>query len=317
MREIARKKGKTSHFSRLNLRYYLYKPIGSRNMNKTLLAFSFSLFTCVLLAQDTGTPGGTTTPKDQGATSEVRDLYPLSIYDPRIRLKNVSFVRRHADTGKGEFLDVQVELESRVQETQEYAIYVLAAYEGDRTNPEERKLIPYPKWRKNDPEKEARTLYFTNVMPTPVTATEVWGEEVYKKKKMEIEKLYYQGFEAEMPEPTFTEVVDYLCKNNAKALPFTLYGEMGPEKAKAVVYNYVPQTPEEKKRYVHETLPKHTYTIYNNKYLTTISSHHYTQYRPNFYSFNKVAVLVFDTKKTANSLLFRKFIDIKDLKITY
>lgn len=286
-------------------------------MNKTIFAFSLILFSFVLFAQDGGTPGGKEKPKDQGATSDSRDLYPLSSYDPRIRLKNISFVRRHADTGKGEFLDVQIELESRVQEPHEYAVYVLAAYEGDRTNPEERKLVPYPKWRKNDPEKEDRTLYFTNVMPTPITSKEVWGEELYNKKRKEMEKRHFQGFEAEMPEPTFTEVVDYLCKNNSKALPFTLYGELGPEKDKAVIYNYVAQTAEEKKKYVHETLPKHTFTIYNNKYRATITSHHYTQYRPNFFTFNKVAVLVFDTKKQTNSLLFRKFLDIKDLKITY
>ncbi|MDF3819154.1 hypothetical protein P3G55_04555 [Leptospira sp. 96542] len=285
-------------------------------MNNKILALSFSLLACALFAQDQGAPTGTQGQQASNSQNS-RELYPLSIYDSRIRMKNVSFVRRHADTGKGEFLDVMVELESRVSEDHEYAIYVLAAFEGDKTNPEERKLIPFPAWRKNDPEREARSLYFSNIMPTPFTAKEIWGEELFAKKKEETEKLHYQGFEAEMPEPTFTEVVDYLCKNNAKALPFTLFGEMGPSKEKTVVYNYVAQTAEEKKRQVHETLPKHTYTIYNNKYRATITSHHYTQYRPNFKTFNKVAVLVFDTKKPNNSLLFRRFYDIGDIKITY
>lgn len=245
------------------------------------------------------------------------DIYPLAIYDHRIRMKHVSFIRRHADTGRGEFLDVQIELESRVPEDHNYAIYVLAAYERDRVNDAERKLVPYPEWRKFDPLKEDRILYFTNVMPTPVTAKEVWGEELYNKKKSDIEKLHWKGFEAEVPEPTFDEVVDYLCKNPAKALPITLFGENGPTKDKVVVYNYIAQTPDEKKRYVHDTLPKHTYTIYNNKYQASITSHHYTQYRPNFLTFNKVAVLVFDTTKPSNGLLIRKFFDISDLKITY
>ncbi|TGL75497.1 hypothetical protein [Leptospira jelokensis] len=284
-------------------------------MNKTIFALSFTLLSVALFAQETGNTQGTQV--SAASSKDNRDLYPLSMYDARIRLKNVSFIRRHADTGKGEFLDVQVELESRVPDNHEYSIFVLAGFEGDRVNKDERRLVPYPAWRKADPEKDERTLYFSNIMPTPFTAKEIWGEETYAKKKEEMEKRHYAGFEAEMPEPTFTEVVDYLCKNNAKALPFTLFGETGPSKEKQVIYNYVAQTEDEKKRQVHETLPKHTYTIYNNKYKTTITSHHYTQYRPNFLSFNKVAVLVFDTKKPTNSLLFRKFIDISDLKITY
>ncbi|WP_411822099.1 hypothetical protein [Leptospira sp. 'Mane'] len=287
-------------------------------MKKLLILISLSLVLGGIYAQESGNTGTTSGTGTQVAGSkDVPDLYPLSIYDPRIRLKNVSFVRRHADTGKGEFLDVQVDLESRVLEDQTYAIYVLAAYEGPKVNEAERKLIPYPKWRTNDPQKEDKLLYFTNVMPTPVTAKEVWGEELYNKKKTEVERMHWKGFETEMPEPTFNEVVDYLCKNNTKALPFTLFGETGPSPDKIVMYNYIAQTPEEKKKQVHVTLPKHTYTIYNNKYQTSISAHHYTQYRPNFLSFNKVAVLVFDTKKQSNSLLFRKFYDITDLKITY
>ncbi|GBF49688.1 hypothetical protein LPTSP4_12040 [Leptospira ryugenii] len=286
-------------------------------MKKISIFLSLLLLTRLVSAQD-AVPASTTSGNtiSQGDNKEIHDLYPLSIYDTRIRLKKVSFVRRHADTGKGEILDVLVEIESRVMENHDYAIYVLAAYERDLVNDAERKLIPYPEWRKYDPKKEARTLFFTNVMPTPVSAKEVWGEEVYKKKIAEVEKLHWQGYEAEIPEPTFTEVVDYLCKNQAKALPFTLFGESGPSQDKVVVHNYVAQTPEEKKKQVHETLPKHTYTIYNNKYQAAITSHHYTQYRPNFLPFNKVAVLIFDTKKPVNGLLFRRFFDITDLKLS-
>ncbi|MDZ4725664.1 MAG: hypothetical protein SH817_05885 [Leptospira sp.] len=286
-------------------------------MKKLYTLLSLLLLTFAINAQDTqpaSTTSGTTI--SQGENKDVHDLYPLSIYDPRIRLKTVSFVKRHADTGRGEFLDVLVEIESRVMENHDYAIYVLAAHEKNSINEAERRVVPYPEWRKYDPKKEAKTLYFSNVMPTPVTAKEVWGEETYKKKIAEVEKLHWQGFEAEIPEPTFTEVVDYLCKNQAKAHPFTLFGEAGPTPDKIVVHNYIAQTPEERKKQVHDTLPKHTYTIYNNKYQASITSHHYTQFRPNFLSFNKVAVLIFDTKKPVNGLLFRRFFDISDLKLS-
>lgn len=96
-------------------------------MNKTIFAISFTLLTCALFAQESGNTQGTG--NAVASSKDNRDLYPLSMYDSRIRLKGVNFVRRHADTGKGEFLDVQVELESRVPENNEYAIYVLAGFE--------------------------------------------------------------------------------------------------------------------------------------------------------------------------------------------
>lgn len=95
-------------------------------MNKTIFALSFTLLSVALFAQESGNPQGTQV--SAASSKDNRDLYPLSMYDARIRLKNVSFIRRHADTGKGEFLDVQVELESRVPDNHEYSIFVLVRF---------------------------------------------------------------------------------------------------------------------------------------------------------------------------------------------
>jgi hypothetical protein len=154
-------------------------------------------------------------------------------------------------------------------------------------------------------------------MPANVPPQEIWGEEDYKKRADEVEKQILKGYEAEMGEPSFDELLKYLSLNPGKALPFTLYGEEAPPKEKIVVHNYTNQTPEEKKSFRHETLKDHTYTIYSSKYQTTIITHHYTQYRPGFYTFNKVAVLVFDPSKEKNNLVIRKIIDLGKLKMTY
>jgi len=249
--------------------------------------------------------------------NEPASYYPLAFYDPRIRLKKVSFVRRHADTGKGEFLDVQVELESRVLQAHNYSIYVIAVHERDAQNDEERALIPYPSWRPYNPQKEKRIVTFSNIMPVNIPAVEIWGEEELKRKQEEVDKMILRGFTAELGEPNFDEYIKYLSLNPGKALPFTLYGEEGPAKDKILVHNYIPQTPEEKQAWRHETLKEHTYTMYSSKYKTTIITHHYTQYRPNFYTFNKVGILIFDPTKEKNNLIIRRIIDLGNLKMSY
>lgn len=286
---------------------------------KRLITLLFILLSGFLFSQDKK-PGSSQASNEQVSKvgtsySSFKDYYPLSIYDPRFRVKKISFVRRHADTGRGEFLDVQMDLEGRVEENVDYAIYVYAANEVDTTNPDEREVIPYPRWRKIDTEKDTTRVRFSKITPENFGKKEIWGEELIKKKQEEVLQKNEQGYDAEVGEPTFDETIQYLIKNPAKALKFTIYGEMGPTADKAMIHNYTPPTEEEKKRQVHDTLPNHTYTVYGAKYATTILSHHYTQYRPNFVTFNKVAILIFDAKKEKNNLVYRAFLDIGDIKM--
>lgn len=254
---------------------------------------------------------------NQVAANQKEPYYPLAFYDPKIRLKKVSFVRRHADTGKGEFLDVQIELQSRSRKPHNYSIYVIAVHERDGQNDDERKLVPYPSWRPYNPLAEKRVVTFSNLLPADVPPVEIWGEEELKKRQEHVDKMILRGYEAELGEPNFDEYMRYLSLNPGKALPFTLYGEEGPAKEKILVHNYTPQTQEEKEKWRHETLKDHTYTMYSAKYQTTIITHHYTQYRPDFYTFNKVGILIFDPAKEKNNLVLRRIIDIGDIKMTY
>lgn len=290
--------------------------MGYGTMKKPLLFILYAYFACTFLSLPLRSQEQNQA--NQVAANDAKyDYYPLAFYDPRIRLKKVSFVRRHADNGKGEFLDVQIELESRVMSSHNYSIYVIAAHERDAQNDEERALVPYPSWRPYNPLAEKKILTFVNIMPVNIPVVEIWGEEEYKRKQEEVDKMISRGFTAEMPEPSFDEFMLYLTKNPQKALPFTLYGEEGPIREKMLVHNYVPQTEEERKNWKHETLKDHTYTMYSTKYKTTIISHHYTQYRPNFYTFNKVGILVFDPTKEKNNLILRRIIDIGKLKMAY
>ncbi|WCL50530.1 hypothetical protein [Leptospira sp. GIMC2001] len=281
----------------------------------TVLAFAIlalSLNPHIWAQAEGGPTGG-----DSTASVNNEPYYPLAYFDPRIKLKKVSFVRRHADTGKGEFLDVQIELESKVMQAHNYSIYVIAVHERDSQNDDERQLVPYPSWRPFNPKAIQKRVTFSNIMPANVPSKEIWGEETYNKRQEEVDKQILRGYNAEIGEPNFDEYMRYLTMNPGKALPFTLYGEEGPAKDKILVHNYTGQTPDEKKGWRHETLKDHTYTLYSNKYQSTIITHHYTQYRPNFLTFNKIGILIFDPNKEKNNLLVRRIVDIGDLKMTY
>ncbi|EMY03388.1 hypothetical protein LEP1GSC029_1346 [Leptospira interrogans str. 2002000626] len=44
-------------------------------------------------------------------------------------------------------------------------------------------------------------------------------------------------------------------------------------------------------------------------------SHHYTEYRPGYVTYNKVVVLIFNPLKEKNKLVYRRFIDIGGIKL--
>ena len=56
-----------------------------------------------------------------------------------------------------------------------------------------------------------------------------------------------------------------------------------------------------------KAVDSHTYTVFNSKYKTTVTTHHYSEFRNNFFFFNRVAVLIFNDK---NELVYRNITDI-------
>ncbi|XDD51601.1 hypothetical protein AB3N59_07670 [Leptospira sp. WS92.C1] len=243
------------------------------------------------------------------------DHYPLSYYDERLAVKNISFFRRHSDNGKGEFLDVMVELENRDFEAAKFSVYVLAINETTSANQEKRELVPFPKWRSYDNENNTFIINFQNLMPQKLDSKVVWGEEKYNKVKKEYDDKIARGESVKMGFPALTETVTYLINHPENALEFTIFGEQGPKKDQVLLSNFVEQTEDEKKKQSHETLNKHTYTIYNAKYKTTLMSHHYTEYRPGYLAYNKIVILIFNPLKDKNKLVYRKFIDVNGLKL--
>ncbi|MCG6167679.1 hypothetical protein LFX25_07555 [Leptospira sp. FAT2] len=243
------------------------------------------------------------------------DYYPLSYYDERLAVKNISFFRRHSDNGKGEFLDVMVEMENRDFDPAKFSIYILAVNESTAVNPEKRDLVPFPKWRGYDVENSTLIINFQNLMPQKLESKAVWGEERYNKAKKDYDDRIARGEMVKMSLPALTETITYLTNHPENALEFTIFGEQGPKKDQVLLSNFVDQTEDEKKKQSHDSLSKHTYTIYSAKYKTTLMSHHYTEYRPGYVTYNKVVVLIFNPLKEKNKLVYRRFIDVGNIRL--
>ncbi|PJZ68485.1 hypothetical protein CH373_09320 [Leptospira perolatii] len=251
-----------------------------------------------------------------GKGSQGVEYYPLAYFDDRLMVKDISFFRRHSDNGQGEFLDVMVEMENRDFDAANFSVYILALNETSRAKVDERReLVPFPKWRTYDFDEETKVVNFHNLMPTALDNKAVWGEQRYNEVKKTFEEKLARGDRVKMGNPALNEIVHYLTNNPQTSLPITLYGEQGPSKDKVLISNYVPQTEEELKKQTHSSLSKHTYTIYNAKYKTTIFSHHYIPYRPGYFTFNKVVILIFNPLKEKNKLVFRRIIDIDGIKL--
>ncbi|MCB1192828.1 MAG: hypothetical protein H7A23_20650 [Leptospiraceae bacterium] len=248
---------------------------------------------------------------------EMKEYFPLSYYDFRLKVKNVSFERRYAPDGKGEILDVHVQMEGDYSDKDgkplDYKIFVLALNESDGNSPLGRTMVSYPSWRKGIPSsssviphKSTNQIHFSRLVGDPdkikdITPEEVSGKKVQDLKKDLVEKNQLKGEEIRLEEPTLWEYVLYLSKNSDKALDFKLYGEKGPQsEAERVSTNYPKaKIDEESKKDILNSVPEHTYTIYYSKYKTSVFTHHYTMYRPDsdYYFFNKVVVLIFDPSR--------------------
>lgn len=274
--------------------------------------------------------GGST----DGAAS-LKNYSPLAVYDYRMQVKNISFIRKYAANGRGEMLDVQVDFESRDVKTNEYAIYVLALHESNAVEPVARSLAPHPKWRSSDPLKERRIVNFSHLVGGKKIKAEelhkaIWNglepkgtglfsKQSYEDRKKQIDIAQNKGQRVKLGEPTFDEYTLYLSQNPKDALKFKLYGNggEGPKtKEEGFITDYKPiTTPEDDADfYKMDTFPNnHSYSIHAARKKTTVFTHHYSQYRPDYYFFNKVIVLVFDPSRKTNKLVHRSFHNIKGI----
>lgn len=234
--------------------------------------------------------------------------------DNTIKLKDISVLRKAALNGKGDVLDVQLNFENLVNTTREYSVFVLALNES--TAEVRNSLAPPPVWRNNFPGKGKMVTDFSVLVPAKAREKAkpddvfkaIWGDEGFKKYKEVLDYDEQKGFNVKLGEPGLEEYAFFLSNKIAtEALPFTVYSD---EVKKPTDSDYSMSADEQKKD-MNDTAAKHSWTIFYSKYKTTVFTHHYSQFRPDFYFFNKIVVLVFDKDK---KLIYRVIKDIGRIK---
>ncbi len=272
-------------------------------MKKFVLLILFLLFSS-LFAQnvnirDINNSNQTNTKPD---IIKIENYLPISIEDPRINITEVSVDRRFSPDGRGEILDIFFNIDNNISETFDVYIWVIAYYETNAVDYDERKIVPYPEWRVHDPDRRFFLTRFIKITPKDIPVDKIWTPEDpdYKKYNQVIERMRNTLGHLKVIGDIYPPVwkyVSYIMRYPTQGIPAIVYGDQGPTLDKLLFTNYIPPTPEEKRTKIFKHIPDHTFTINYNRRRTIVRSHHYSPYRADFKFFNMFRILIFDANK--------------------
>jgi len=228
----------------------------------------------------------------------LKDQQSLPTEDPNLDVRNINYLKTYASSGRGEFLNVTFDLINKSNVTKEYLVYVLALHEAVVP-------VPYPSnWRADDPQKNIKIIKFQKLSPELLDDKTVIGE----KTTTDMANLKYKSVLNQslnrLDEPALDNFINYLIKNPDKALKVKVFGNESPAKSEFITSN-LSTVKEERDRDVNYATENHTWTIQNNKFTTTVTTHHFSLYRNNYLFFNKILVLVFDPSRPNQKLVYR------------
>ena len=228
----------------------------------------------------------------------LKDQQSLPTEDPNLEVRNTNYLKTYASSGRGEFLNVTFDLINKSEKTKEYLVYVLALHEAVVP-------VPYPSnWRADDPQKNIKIIKFQKLSPELLEDKIVIGE----KTTADMANLKYKSVLNQslnrLDEPGLDNFINYLIKNPDKALKVKVFGNESPAKSEYITSN-LSTLKEERDRDVNYATENHTWTIQNNKFTTTVTTHHFSLYRNDYLFFNKILVLVFDPSRPNQKLVYR------------
>jgi len=241
-------------------------------------------------------------PKEKGDIIKIQDYFPVSMEDPKISVTDVSVDRRFSPDGKGEILDIFFNIDNNTSERIDLFVWVIAYYETDAVEKEERRIVPYPNWRVYDPDKRTYISRFIKITPKDIPIDKIWNPEdpdyqkyhnVIKRMRNVVGNLKVIG---DIYPPVW-KYVSYIMRYPMQGVPTIMYGDIGPTPDKLLFTNFIPPTPEEKRTKIFKHIPDHTFTINYNRRRTIFRSHHYSDYRADYYFFNTFRILIFDANK--------------------
>lgn len=106
------------------------------------------------------------------------------IRDERVSVENMSFWKKFAADGKGDYLEFTFDIINKTEDNIPLKMFVIAFNEKDLVDKEYRRYVEYPKWRKFDEDKKMHQVVLFNSIPE-VTKAKAGEINDYAKKKEE------------------------------------------------------------------------------------------------------------------------------------
>ncbi|MFO1527917.1 MAG: hypothetical protein U1F16_18240 [Turneriella sp.] len=100
-------------------------------------------------------------------TAPAPDTQPAGgrIRDERVSVENVSFWKKNATDGKGDYLEVTFDIVNKTEENIPLKMFIIAFNEKDLVDKEYRRYVEYPRWRKFDEDKKLHKVVLFNSIP--------------------------------------------------------------------------------------------------------------------------------------------------------
>jgi len=121
------------------------------------IVFAMLLMAPFVFAQNKDNKAAPSSPDTQPAGGRIRDA--------RVAVENMSFWRKFAADGKGDYLEFTFDIVNKSEDNIPLKMFVIAFNEKDLVDGEYRKYVEYPKWRKWDEDKKAHKIVLFNSIP--------------------------------------------------------------------------------------------------------------------------------------------------------
>lgn len=186
------------------------------------LAF-FLLFTVAALIAQDADKKNTEARAEQPAGGRIRD--------ERIAVENVSFWKKNATDGKGDYLELSFDIVNKTEDPIPLKMFLIAFNERDLVDKEYRRFVEYPKWRVFDEDKKMHKLILFDSIPAinhqEVAAFARKKEEAIAKSggfKPRIDEEESTGNKKKVTLKKFLQYVQYIHENPNSGIDILLQG---------------------------------------------------------------------------------------------
>jgi hypothetical protein len=217
------------------------------------------------------------------------------IRDERVSVENLSFWKKNATDGKGDYLELTFDIVNKTEDSIPLKMFIIGFNEKDLVDGEYRRYVEYPKWRHFDEDKQMHKIVLFNSIP------EIKHEDVAAYARKKEETVAKNGGFKPREEPAAPAG----AKNKTTLKQFLHYVQYVHEKPESGV-DILLQGFEDAKftRKIEKT-----YRIEEKALRTNVWGKLLSRYRVDRKFFNHVGLVLYDTE--AKKIVHRQFYSIK------